>query len=120
MVKNTMSCPSNKVSGAAIHGQVHHGSMPTFQPAIKSFVVNPEVIFVVLVQISRTPKKMPLPMLPPRVVVRLPIIQSQEYPNRTAGHTSMKLGETTFECTAIGWQCQTIVKIARLGNTRMR
>ena len=58
-------------------------------------------------------------MLPPQVVVRLPIIQSQEYPTLTAGHTSMMLGESTFECTAIGWQYQTIVKIARLGNTRM-
>ena len=98
---------------------MRHYELPTFPRAIKYCVVNPEVIFVVLVQISRTPKKKPLPMLPPRVVVRRPIIQSQEYPNRTSGQLSMEIGITTFECTAIGWQYQTIVKIARLGNTRM-
>ena len=65
---------------------MRHYELPTFPRAIKFCVVNPEVIFVVLVQISRTPKKMPLPMLPPRVVVQLPIIQSQEYPARTLGH----------------------------------
>ena len=98
---------------------MRHYELPTFPRAITFCVVNPEVIFVVLVQISRTPKKKPLPMLPPRVVVRLLIIQSQEYPTLTQGQISMEPGEKTFECTAIGWQYQTIVKIARLGNTRM-
>ena len=92
--------------------------MPTFPRAIESFVVTPEVFFVVLVQISLTPKKKPLPILPARVVVRLPIIRSQEYPTRTAGHLSMEIGVSTFECTALGWQYQTIVKIAPLGNIR--
>jgi hypothetical protein len=114
----TLTFLSNKVSGAVNHGQVHHLEMPTFQRAIKFCVVNPEVIFVVLVQISMTLKKKPLPMLSPRVVVRLPIIRSQEYPTRTAGHLSMEIGVSTFECTALGWQYQTIVKIAPLGNIR--
>ena len=56
-------------------------------------------------------------MLPPRVVVRLPSIQSTGYPRLTPGRTSMVFGETTFECAAIGLPHQTIVTPACLGNT---
>ena len=111
-----IALPSHKVSGAVNHGHVHHGSLPIFQRGVTFCVVNPELIFeVVFVQIIPMKRKQPVPL----GVVRLPIIRSREYPALTAGHSSMQLGKPTFECTAIGWQYQTIVKIARLGNTRM-
>ena len=77
MVKQTMSCLSNKVSGAVNHGQVRRLELPIFQPATKSFVVNPEVIFVVRVQIILKKNKKTMQLLSPQVVVQLQIILSQ-------------------------------------------
>ena len=116
-LQQTMPSPSHKVSGAVSRGHVHRGSLPTFQRGVPFCVVNPEVIFVVPVQISLTTKKGPLPMLPPRVVVRLPSIQSTGYPLMTAGRTSTEFGVTTSEFAAIGLPHQTIVTLACLGNT---
>ena len=112
-LEHTMSCLSNKVSGAVNHGQVRHGSTPTFQRAIKSFVVNPEVIFVVRAQIIPMQLKKLMPLLPLQVVAPLLIIQ---LPGKD-GHTSMGLTGTTFEFTAIGLPPQTIVNRAFPGNT---
>ena len=112
-LEHTIKCPSNKVSGAANHGQVHHGSIPTFQPATKSFVVNPEVIFVVRVQIIPMQQKKLMLLLPLPVVVPLLIIQSPE----NTVTKSKELGAATFEFTAIGLPPQTIVNRAFPGNT---
>jgi len=64
------------VSGAVNHGQVRRLELPTFQRAIKSFVVNPEVIFVVRAQIIPMQQKKLMPLLSLQVVAPLPIIQS--------------------------------------------
>ena len=112
-LKHTMSCPSNKVSGAVNHGQVRRLELSTFQPATKSFVVNPEVIFVVRVQIIPMQQKKLMLLLPLPVVVPLLII-------RSPGHTTVTSKEfraTTFEFTAIGLPPQTIVNRAFPGNT---
>jgi hypothetical protein len=65
------------VSGAVNHGQVRRLELPNFQPATKSFVVNPEVIFVVRVQIILKKNKKTMQLLSPQVVVQLQIILSQ-------------------------------------------
>jgi len=101
------------VSGAVNHGQVRRLELPTFQRAIKSFVVNPEVIFVVRVQIIPMQLKKLMPLLPLQVVAPLLIIQ---LPGKD-GHTSMELTVGTFEFTAIGLPPQTIVNRAFPGNT---
>jgi hypothetical protein len=103
------------VSGAANHGQVRRLDLPIFQPAIKSFVVNPEVIFVVRVQIIPMQLKKLMPLLPLQVVAPLLIIQS---PGQHL-NSSMDLPVTTFEFTAIGLPPQTIVNRAFPGNTPM-
>ena len=116
-LKHTMSCPSNKVSGAVNHGQERRLELPIFQPAIKSFVVNPEVIFVVRVQIIPMQQKKMMLLLPLQVVVPLLIIRSPGYRDRL--ETSTELGATTSEFTAIGLPPQTIVNRAFPGNTPM-
>ena len=110
-----MSCPSNKVSGAANHGQVRRLELPTFQRATKSFVVNPEIIFVVRVQIIPMQLKKLVPLLPLQVVAPLLIIQLPGWDRQS----SIKFGGTTFEFTAIGLPPQTIVNRAFPGNTPM-
>jgi len=101
------------VSGAVNHGQVRRLELPTFQRATKSFVVNPEVIFVVRVQIILKKNKKTMPLLSLQVVAPLPIIQS---PGKDR-QSSMELSVTTFEFTAIGLPPQTIVNRAFPGNT---
>ena len=108
-----MSCLSNKESGAVNHGQVHHGSIQTFQRAIKSFVVNPEVIFVVRAQIIPMQQKKLMPLLLPPVVVQRLIIPSNAF--TILGSKALLV--TTLDVTAIGLLPQTIVNHAFPGNT---
>ena len=105
---------SHKVSGAVNHGQVRRLELPTFQRATKSFVANPEVIFVVRVQIIPMKLKKLMPLLPLQVVAPLLIIQS---PGQQVEHISTENGVSTFEFTAIGLPPQTIVNRAFPGNT---
>ena len=112
-LEHTMSCLSNKVSGAVNHGHVHHGLMPIFQRGVTFCVVNQELIFVVFDQIIPMQRKKPVPL----GVVPLLITQSTGYPSPTAGRTSMDIGVTTSEFAAIGLPHQTIVTPACLGNT---
>ena len=82
-LNNTMSCLSNKVSGAVNPGQERLGLPPTFQRATKYFVANPEVISVVRVQIILKKKKKTMQLLSPQVVVQLQIILSQGWHRNT-------------------------------------
>ena len=116
MVKHTMSSLSNKVCGAVNHGPVHHLNLPIFQRAIKSFVVNLEVISVVRVQIIPRQIKKMTPILPPQAVAQRRAIPST---GRWTKNLSMENGVIILELTAIGLQHQAIVNHACPVNTPM-